>query len=191
MLYAADDFETACREVADPDQMTGKEVTGAKFRTVIPLNLLDLTAIQHPRSFFSNLDRRSRHAIEFLEEFAAELSRLIQRDERQHIEYVPTQVFTEYVRFEMRTPAGEPLHRIKYRSSQTGRACYVMFAEQADCLPGPASRSSPQLVQFVDGSLQTQVFRLKCKLFGKLLWVQKAIVAIRRACRWKVKLRKT
>lgn len=120
---------------------------------LLPLNVLDLFSIQRLRSFFVDLDRHSRLAIEFLEAFAEDLSRPIQRDERQHIEYVPTQVFTEYVRFEMQTPDGEPFHGIKYRSSRNGQACYVLFAEQSDCLPGAMDR--PQMVQFVDGSLRT------------------------------------
>lgn len=156
MLYTAEDFETGYAETVEPDKMAGKEATGAKFVTLIPLNVLDLSSIQRPRSFFVDLDRRNRHAIEFLEAFANDLSRSIERDERQHIEYVPTQVFTEYVRFEMRTQDDEPFHGIKYRSSRNGRACYVLFAEQSDCLPGAADRPRPQMVQFVDGSLRTE-----------------------------------
>ena len=156
MLYTSEDFETGYAETVEPDKMAGKEATGAIFVTLIPLNVLDLSGIQRPRSFFVDLERRTRQAIDFLEAFADDLSRPIERDERQHIEYVPTQVFTEYVRFEMQTPDGEPLHGIKYRSSRNGRACYVLFAEQSDCLPGPADRPRPQMVQFVAGSLRTE-----------------------------------
>jgi len=150
MLYTAEDFDTGYVETVEPDKMEGKEATGAKFVTLVPLNVLDLSSIRRPRSFFVDLDRRSRHAIDFLEAFAEDLSRPIQRDERQHIEYVPTQVFTEYVRFEMQTPEGEPFHGLKYTSSRNGRACYVLFAEQSDCLPGQTDRPRPQVVQFIE-----------------------------------------
>jgi hypothetical protein len=155
MLYTAEDCETGYVETVEPDKMVGKEATGAKFVTLIPLNVLDLSSIQRPRSFFVDLDRRTRHAIEFLEAFAEDLSRPIERDDRQHIEYVPTQVFTEYVRYEMHSPGDEPFHGIKYKSSRNGHACYVLFAEQSDCLPGAPDRSRPQMVQVVDGSLRT------------------------------------
>jgi len=155
MFYTAEDFQTGYAETVEPDKMAGKEATGAKFVTLVPLNVLDLFDIQRPSSFFVEFDRTTRQAIDFLAAFADDLSRPIERDDRQHIEYVPTQVFTEYVRFKMLTPSGMPLHGIKYKSSRNGRACYVLFAEQSDCLPGAADRPRPQIVQFVDGSLWT------------------------------------
>lgn len=155
MFYGADNFETAVAETVDPSSMEGREATGARFRTLLPLNILDLSRFHGRRSFFVKLDRRGRNAVEFLTAFGRELSRPIQRDERQHIEYVPTQVFTEFVRFKMTTPNGEPLHGIKYRSSKNGQGCYVIFAEQSDCLPDIADRLRPQLLGFVEGSIQT------------------------------------
>ncbi len=156
MFYGADDFETALAETVDPGAMTGRDATGVRFQSLVPLNILDLSRFHSRRSFFVNLDRRGRNAEDFLSAFAGEVSRPIQRDERQHIEYVPTQVFTEYVRFEMTTPDEEPFHGIKYRSSRNGGGCYVVFADQDDCLPDVAERLRPQLLQFVDGSLRTE-----------------------------------
>jgi hypothetical protein len=150
MFYGTEDFRTAFEETVDPSTMTGKVATGVKFTTLAPLNVLDLTSIKRPRSFFTALDRMDRHAIEFMEAFAEDLSRPIERDERQHIEYVPTQVFTEYIRFELETPDGESYHGIKYASSRNRKPCFVIFADQEDCLAGPTNRPRPQLLQFVD-----------------------------------------
>jgi hypothetical protein len=152
MFYGCDDKKTAYFETVDPDDMSGKIVSGARFQAFCPLNFLDLTAIPGIRSFFAT-DRDVRHAVQFLQEFARDLSRPIKKDGRQHIEYVPTQVFTEYVRFELKTSGNEPFHGIKYRSSKDQRGCYVIFADQNQCL-STDSKENPQLLDFVVGSIE-------------------------------------
>jgi RES domain len=60
--------------------------------------VLDLTKVPDVPSIF-DLDRSSkRDAIIFLQEFAKEMSKPIDQDDRLHVEYVPTQVVTEYIR---------------------------------------------------------------------------------------------
>lgn len=153
MFYGADDFHAACLEVLDGNRTDGTVATGVKFATLVPLTILDLSRLQEPRSFFVPWDRRRRQSAEFLEAFADELSKPIKRDRQQHIEYVPTQAFTEYVRYELKTSNASKFNGIKYRSSQLpGRSCYVIFANQSDCLPGSSSRSRPQLLGYLRGS---------------------------------------
>lgn len=153
MFYGCADHKTAYVETVDEERLDGKIVSCACFHGLEPLNMLDLTSIPTIDSFFA-VDRETRHAIRFLKEFATDLARPIERDGRQHIDYVPTQVFTEYVRYELPTSDGNPFHGIKYGSSKNGGACYVVFATQEACLPsgGPNHR---QMLQFVDGSMQT------------------------------------
>ncbi|QDT91749.1 HEPN-associated N-terminal domain-containing protein [Gimesia algae] len=157
MFYGANDFDTAVAETVDPSTMGGQEATGARFQTLVALNVLDLSNFYGRRSFFVELDRRGRNAVEFLTAFNRELSRPIQQDGRQHIEYVPTQVFTEYVRFRMTMQDEQPIHGIKYRSSRNGQACFVIFADQSDCLSNVPERLRPQLLDFIDGSLRTEI----------------------------------
>lgn len=157
MFYGADEFATAKAEVSNPDAQEPIEATGVQFETVCRLKLLDLASIQRPRSFFVDLDRSGRHAMEFLKEFANEVSRKIERDRRQHLEYVPTQAFTEYVRFEIETGDDGPFHGIRYKSSLDRQPCYVIFAEKENCLPGGGDHH-PQMLEFVAGSFRTEAY---------------------------------
>jgi hypothetical protein len=127
MFYGCADQETAYAETVDEERLDGKTVAGARFAALESLNMLDLKSIPTIGSFFA-VDRDTRHAIRFLREFATDLARPIERDGRQNIDYVPTQVFTEYVRYELRTPDGSPFHGIRYQSSKNGEPCLVVFA---------------------------------------------------------------
>jgi hypothetical protein len=152
MFYGCADHATAYEETVEPERLVGKTVSAARFMAHQPLRMLDLTAIPAIDSFFA-VNRDQRHAIRFLKEFAKDLSQPINRDASQHLEYVPTQVFTEYVRHEMRSSNGLSINGIRYVSSKNGKDCLVIFATQEECLP-PRWPDRRQLLGFVDGSIQ-------------------------------------
>ena len=133
MFYGSDDFDTASLELISPDGSDrGKQVSGVTFKNIAPLNILDLTSLPTQPSYFSPKGPYRRHFIRFLRKFVNDLSKPIQRDGRQHIEYVPTQVFTEFVRHIMKAPDGSSIQGLRYTSSQNGRPCYAIFATQAN-----------------------------------------------------------
>ncbi len=153
MFYGSDDSQTAMIETVDPAQLTNQAIYGGRFTPARGLCLLDLTAVPKIDSFFA-VNRDVRHAIHFLWHFASDLSRPIKRDRSPHIDYVPTQVFTEYVRFELKAPSGGRFDGLKYRSSRNGKPCYVVFATQDQCLKSEP-RQGERLLQFVEGSIST------------------------------------
>ena len=68
--------------------------------------------------------------LKFLHHVAREVSRPIERGDREHIEYVPTQIFTEFVMGQV-APGKSHVDGIKYSSSvHTGHASFVLFANQ-------------------------------------------------------------
>jgi len=157
MFYGANEAATAFEETIDLKTMSGRTARAAKFSAVVPLALLDLTEIPRPESYFSSSwDRERRGARAFLQAFADTVSEPISRDRKYHLEYVPTQVFTEFIRYELKTGCVKQFHGIKYKSSRkNGGICYAIFADQNACLPGPADRETPQLLSFVPGSIRT------------------------------------
>jgi hypothetical protein len=159
MFYGADDFETAQAELDNPGHAkeTDRCVSGLQFKNVVPLNMLDLTAIPSPPSYFSPGGPRRRQLLAFLSKFAADISQPITKGDAQHIEYVPTQVFTEFVRHIMKTPDGARIHGIRYLSSKNRKPCCVIFAIQAECLPEefPEITKLPQILEFVPGLVRT------------------------------------
>ncbi len=134
MFYGSDEFDTAIRETVDPDEVKGKFLTGCAFKNVQPLIILDLLELPS-YNFFSDWREHERESVAFLEAFQRDISAPVKKDGKQHIEYVPTQVFTEYVRYELKTSDGGHFDGIRFRSSKDGKGCYVLFCDQADCLP--------------------------------------------------------
>ena len=153
MFYGAEDHETAVLEVSGKNVKMGFEVSGIAFESLRPFNLLDLVSMQEDVSYFSSQGRNWRHRTRFLYYFSRDISKPIKKDKRQHIEYVPTQVFTEHVRFNMSTCDGKPIDGIRYHSSLNKKPCYVLFFDQDDCLKSRPKR--PQSLKAVEGSLRT------------------------------------
>src|SRR5262249_23506696 len=60
------------------------------------------------------------------------LAKPIKKDDREHIEYVPTQVVTEFLRHEFRTEGGHRVKGIIYQSARNGKGkCCVLFVRNA------------------------------------------------------------
>ena len=60
--------------------------------------------------------------------FVRDFVQAVEKDGREHIEYVPTQVVTEYFRRVFRDTDGEPIRGIIYPSSRhEGGKSYVLF----------------------------------------------------------------
>ena len=165
MFYGADDFDTAVAETADSKKAKGKYITGATFQNVVPLNILDLAAIPEPKDvgFFNDWTRVTREAVNFLRAITGNLSQPVKKDGSEHTEYVPTQVFTEFIRYELKTPNNEPFHGIRFPSSKNDKGCYVIFADQDECLPQDTTNSKLQILSFDPTSLKTISFNEKSK----------------------------
>jgi hypothetical protein len=94
----------------------------------------------------------------FLHSFARVVSKPIAHDDRIHVEYVPTQVVTEYFRLEFKASRGKPISGIRYWSSQhPGHASVVLFADQENLVrakePGELLGPSDPWIELVDQKL--------------------------------------
>ena len=98
MFYGCDDELTALKETASEQ---GSFAIG-RFETLREATLLDLTAIPPVPSLFEttpeNVVVPRRRMLRFLHHVAREISRPIERDDKVHVEYVPTQIVTEFIR---------------------------------------------------------------------------------------------
>ena len=134
MFYGSEDSKTAVLETAS---QPGTFSVG-QFETNRPIVLLDISNVPPLPSIFEmipdSLEVDPRRAIEFLAHISEEISKPITRDGRQHIEYVPTQVVTEFIRAQ-ELLGGTAIDGIKYESAQNpGHSSYVLFATQSDVL---------------------------------------------------------
>ncbi len=132
MFYACEDEATALKETArDP----GKFAVGW-FETLRPITILDLTNIPPIPSLFEYISDSTeippRRALTFLQHISKEMSRPIDRDTKMHINYVPTQVVTEFIRDQL-TWDDTPIHGIGYQSAvHPGHVSYVLFANRGN-----------------------------------------------------------
>jgi hypothetical protein len=114
---------------------------------------LDLFDLPEPPGLFARGARDIRDTISFLFQFAKDLSQPSQRDGREHIDYVPSQAFTEFVRYHMKTRDGKSIDGIRYRSSRNGRACVVLFCERENCIDVDEWNRKERILRLQEGSL--------------------------------------
>ncbi|KTT96426.1 HEPN-associated N-terminal domain-containing protein [Sphingomonas sanguinis] len=155
MFYGAFDLDTAHAETFDPATHAGKALSVGTFRSLRDLTLLDLAELPPVPSVF-DLDRQPLiHSLRFLHAFAADISQPIARDGREHIEYVPTQIVTEYFRRLFRSADGRSLDGIIYRSAKhAGANAFVLFCENEQCIDVDAPEDEASLLRLASVSYQ-------------------------------------
>ena len=154
MFYACDDIETALLEATEEP---GRFAVGywKLLRAATVLDLTDIPAI--PRLFEYDPEGGQyvfRRALIFLHHVAEHMSQPVARDDRVHVDYVPTQVVTEFLRSRVRWQGGR-IDGIRYRSSvHPGHASYALFATQDHIVAGSSDSQSeePTWIELVDVS---------------------------------------
>ena len=127
MMYGAETEEIAVRETRSPC------VTVGRFRLEREARVLDLAELPPIPGLFSGVERRERLGLTFIHAFSREISRPVDRTDRIHIEYIPSQVVTEFIRDAEIN--GGPIDGICYPSALDGNERnLVLFATQADIL---------------------------------------------------------
>lgn len=114
-LYTATDENTAIEEVVT-DQ---PKVAIGEFQTLSELNILDLTKLPTLPSVFDPEKRDELQYILFLKAFQKEITKPISKDGSEHIDYVPTQVISEYFAHNFYTDKMDKLNGIRYKSSKS------------------------------------------------------------------------
>lgn len=127
IFYAAYDEQTVLNEIYDSQKECATIAAFNLNRTLTLLNLDRLKSIKIP-SIFDEENRKKRSAIKFLKKFALYISRSIK--EAPAIEYVPTQIVTEYFRYVFETSDKQKVDGIIYSSAQNdGSRCVALFMD--------------------------------------------------------------
>ncbi|MCA9648197.1 MAG: RES domain-containing protein [Myxococcales bacterium] len=132
MTYLSLDEQTALEEtmaptIARPQGAGAEAYAVASFELLQDVNVLDLTRIPSVPTIFERERARELAAIRFLSEFERHVSLKIARDDRVHVDYVPTQVVTEYFRVAPQLVA-QDVRGVVYRSARpTGGRNVVLF----------------------------------------------------------------
>lgn len=113
-FYLALEEKTALAEVLDKPP---SRAALAFFVTKVDLRVLDLTQLPPSPSVFDKEEADTREIVLFLEGFVNAISEPITRDGPEHIEYVPSQVVSEFLAQMFRAEAGDQLDAVVYPSA--------------------------------------------------------------------------
>ncbi|MCX4539016.1 HEPN-associated N-terminal domain-containing protein [Streptomyces sp. NBC_01669] len=129
MFYGAIDAETAVQETS----LRSEEpwATAAAFETSSPCSVVDFTDLPPVPSLFDRGRAKDRRPLMFLRDFAAQLTAPA-RSTYEQIDYVPTQVVTEYLLHVFRPEA--PVSGLLYTSSLTGKMAAVIDVPNERCI---------------------------------------------------------
>jgi hypothetical protein len=134
MFYCAFEFITAYKETVDQNSKKKSKITSAVFQNKRELKVIDLTNLKDI-SIFDNKKRPHYFLNLFLKAFVEDLSKNILHDGKEHIEYVPTQIVTEFFRYPFSESKKTPIDGIIYPSSKNiGKKACVLFFDNEQCL---------------------------------------------------------
>ena len=129
MFYGSFDSKVAVQEVCYGEEMNNGVVTVGIFVTARPIEVVDFVNLPDFPSLFDEERRHQRFPISFLYGFVTDLCCPIDRDGRDHIEYVPTQIVTEYFRHVFPSRYGVEVSGLIYESARNrrGENCALFF----------------------------------------------------------------
>jgi hypothetical protein len=130
IFYGADNERTALSEIYDT---RFKYATTAAFKNMCAINIIDLTKISNIAipSLFDSESRDLPESLLFFKSLNENLMRPIELLES--IEYIPAQIFAEYIRF-IFSDNHQEISGIAYHSSKvTSGKCYALFYDQNQC----------------------------------------------------------
>lgn len=127
-FYLAKDQQTALAEVVNKPPCN---VVCASFKTSINLHVLDLGELPAIPSIFDEEGHGQREWIYFLHHFIFEISQPVAKNNHEHIDYVASQIVSEYLAKEFRTTDGHPINGVTYPSTiRPGGINVVLFPPQ-------------------------------------------------------------
>jgi len=142
MFYGSNNASTCFLETFDRNTSKARFSVG-EFIVEQDLILLNLTNLPSIPSLFDESRAFERMPLIFMRQFEMDCSLPIKRDGREHIDYVPTQVVSEYFRHLFRlTPEEEHgIDGILYNSSKAeSQTCVTLFSGPEIADPNSSSR---------------------------------------------------
>lgn len=150
MFYGAFDIQTAIKETYVPREKNKKAVAGV-FQAINRMSVIDLSEKLYIPSLFDEHKGLYRGYIKFLLDFIDDFTKSIERNDRAHVDYVPTQVVTEYFRYLFRSENDLAIDGVIYPSSKNvGNRAIVIFADSDQCVESGESSTEGAILKLVD-----------------------------------------
>lgn len=135
MFYGAFDIETAIKETYEQRPSNDKKAICGRFKPIRELQVIDLSERIYIPSLFDEHEVDIRGHMRFLINFISDFTKPISREDRAHIDYVPTQIVTEYFRHVFVQEDGSGIDGVIYPSAKNkGKKAIVIFANSDQCV---------------------------------------------------------
>lgn len=142
MFYGGKNLATAIVEVLDKDNSFYHVATYHASRDIL---LIDLTQEPFLPSIYDEILCGKRASIKFMGGFIENVSKKIIKEEKQELEYISTQLVTEYLRYHFKVNKQRP-DGIMYKSSkENADICYALFIENDQCISMDQSQEDDKL----------------------------------------------
>ena len=124
MFYSSFCMETAATECLGDDK---EALILGEFSTMRDLRVLDLTKIPGPSFWMESWQEN-----QFLHSFNCEVTKRLNPEDSNQLQYIPTQVFTEYLRYMFVDENGKKIDGVVYGSAKTREQNVVLFCNQKE-----------------------------------------------------------
>lgn len=152
MFYGSLEKETALKEVLiikNGRESQNIYVKMAKFKLLKDIFIVDLTKPLNISLFDENIDEIRLNSSIFINHLIRDISQPIKKDGREHVDYVPTQIITEYLKYKCIGPNKKRIRGIFYPSSQgKGNSCALFFRNRHCVDKGKIEKNS--YLQLID-----------------------------------------
>lgn len=118
MFYSAFDIDTAILETVSREDKSKRYITIGELEILEDIYVVDFTTFNKPPSIFGVKNKKKYYLKLFLSSFIQDISKEIKKDGKEHIEYVPTQVVTEFLKYSFNKNRKNNISGIIYPSSQ-------------------------------------------------------------------------
>lgn len=135
MLYSAFNPITAFLETISREDKKKDTVTISKFKLKKEIYVVDFNRLPNIPSIFDFKNVKKHYLIRFLYDLVKDFTQEIKKDGKEHIEYVPTQVVTEYFRYQYNKNRQNKIEGIVYPSSKNkSESSSVIFWNNEECM---------------------------------------------------------
>lgn len=135
MFYGAFDINTAIKETYESKPGETKKAICGSFHLTKSIKVIDLSRMLYIPSLFDQEERQNRSDHKFLLGFVSDFTKPIDRADRAHIDYVPTQIVTEYFRHVLLLENKDKIDGVIYPSSKNPKhKAIVLFATSNQCV---------------------------------------------------------
>ena len=120
MLYAAFDKNTSFVETVVEDHIDKNYVSTAEFTTKAKVRVIDFSLLPAIPSLLDQENQLLIYSRLFLKDLVKDMTLPIKKDGKEHIDYIPTQLVTEYFRYVFGQNEDTKIDGIIYPSSKVG-----------------------------------------------------------------------